>query len=408
MDFELSPEHQKIQEICRRLAPDFATRAAQHDREASAPVENYTLLRQEGLYGLTVPKEYGGWGGGYLGYVVAMDELAQGCPATALSFNMHCVVLPTLFEEPAVSAATRQRLADLAVRGQKLFAYSVSETGASSLLAGATFQSSTQARRVEGGYVLRGRKSFQSMIESCDYVIMMVHPEDNPDPLAGIVLLIPYPSKGLRVEEVWDTLGMRGTRSNDVILEDCFVPEESLVFATENVAAFYERAAHWGIGYLAVYLGVGAAAYRIACETLNQRVPRGFAQAMSYHPDLRRRVAEMSVDLEAARLLTRYAAWRTDREGTTPASVAALLRAKYFVGEAVNRIGRSALNACGAHALFKSSPLERLLRDGTSASIMPPSGDACLFGIGVLELGLNTKEMLPPLKAAARAGGVGR
>jgi alkylation response protein AidB-like acyl-CoA dehydrogenase len=181
-----------------------------------------------------------------------------------------------------------------------------------------------------------------------------------------------------------------------------------LVFATENVAAFYERAAHWGIGYLAVYLGVGAAAYRIACETLNQRVPRGFAQAMSYHPDLRRRVAEMSVDLEAARLLTRYAAWRTDREGTTPASVAALLRAKYFVGEAVNRIGRSALNACGAHALFKSSPLERLLRDGTSASIMPPSGDACLFGIGVLELGLNTKEMLPPLKAAARAGGVGR
>jgi len=111
------------------------------------------------------------------------------------------------------------------------------------------------------------------------------------------------------------------------------------------------------------------------------------------------------VDLEAARLLTRYAAWQTDREGTTPASVAALLRAKYFVGESVNRIARSALNACGAHALFKSSPLERLLRDGTSASIMPPSGDACLFGIGVLELGLNTKEMLPPLKTAAGAGG---
>jgi len=406
MDFELSPEHKKIQEICRRLAPDFATRAAQHDREASAPVENYTLLRQEGLYGLTVPKEYGGLGGGYLGYVVAMDELAQGCASTALSFNMHCVVLPTLFEEPAVSAATKQRLADLAVREQKLFAFSASETGASSLLAGATFQSSTQARRVAGGYVLRGRKSFQSMIESCDYVVMVVHPEENPDPMAGIVLVIPYPSKGLRVEEVWDTLGMRGTRSNDVILEDCFVPEESFVFATENVAAFYERAAHWGIGYMAVYLGVGAAAYRIACETLNQRVPRGFAQAMSYHPDIRRRVAEMSVDLEAARLLTRYAAWQTDREGTTPASVAALLRAKYFVGEAVNRIARSALNACGAHALFKSSPLERLLRDGTSASIMPPSGDACLFGIGVLELGLNTKEMLPPLKTAAGAGGV--
>jgi alkylation response protein AidB-like acyl-CoA dehydrogenase len=401
MDFELSPEHQRILAICRRLAPDFAQRAAQHDREASAPMENYALLRQEGLYGLTVPKEYGGLGGGYLGYVVAMEELAQGCASTALSFNMHCVVLPTLFEEPAVSVATRQRMADLAVGEQKLFAYSVSETGASSLLAGATFQSSTQARRVAGGYALRGRKSFQSMIESCDYVIMMVHPEDDPNPMAGIVLLIPCPSRGLRVEEVWDTLGMRGTRSNDVVLEDCFVPENSLLYETDNVAAFYERAAHWGIGYMAVYLGVGAAAFRIACETLSQRVPRGFAQPMSHHPDIRRRVAEMSVDLEAARLLTRYAAWQTDQEGRTPASVAALLRAKYFVGEAVNRITRSALNACGAHALFKSSPLERLLRDGISASIMPPSGDACLFGLGVLELDLNPKEMLPPLKPAS-------
>jgi len=89
MDFELSPVHQKIQEICRRLAPDFATRAAQHDREASAPVENYTLIRQQGLYGLTVPKEYGGWGGGYLGYVVAMDEswdFRRGSPTTAKRF----------------------------------------------------------------------------------------------------------------------------------------------------------------------------------------------------------------------------------------------------------------------------------------------------------------------------------
>jgi len=405
MDFELSPEHKRIQEICRRLASDFALRAAQHDRETSAPVENYARLRQEGLYGLTVPKEYGGLGGGYLGYVVAMDELAQGCPSTALSFNMHCVVLPTLFEEPAVPAAARKRLADLAVREQKLFSYSVSETGASSLLAGATFQSSSQARRVAGGYVLRGRKSFQSMIESCDYVVMMVHPEDNPNPMAGIVLLIPYPSRGLRVEEVWDTLGMRGTRSNDVVLEDCFVAEENLIFATDNVAAFYERAAHWGIGYMAVYLGVGAAAYRVACQTLSGRVPRGFTQPMSYHPDIRRRVAGMSVDLAAARLLTRYAAWQTDREGRTPASVAALLRAKYFVGEAVNRITRSALNACGAHALFKSSPLERLLRDGNSASIMPPSADACLFGLGVLELGLDTHEMMPPLKSAVPGTG---
>jgi alkylation response protein AidB-like acyl-CoA dehydrogenase len=95
-----------------------------------------------------------------------------------------------------------------------------------------------------------------------------------------------------------------------------------------------------------------------------------------------------------------HAAWRFDTEGMTPATVTALLRAKYFVGEAVARITRSALTACGAHALFKTSPLERLFRDGASAPIMPPSSEFCLNGVGMLELGLEPTEMLPPLKVA--------
>jgi alkylation response protein AidB-like acyl-CoA dehydrogenase len=61
MNFSLAPDHLRIQSICRELAADFATRAAPHDRDASAPVENYEALRQAGLFGLTIPKEFGGW-----------------------------------------------------------------------------------------------------------------------------------------------------------------------------------------------------------------------------------------------------------------------------------------------------------------------------------------------------------
>lgn len=213
MDFVLSAEHQKIQQVCRKLAEDFATRAGQHDRETSLPVENYEALKREGLYSLTVPKELGGWGAGYLGHTLA-------------------------------------------------------------------------------------------------------------------------------------------------------------------------------------------AAYRIACETLRERVPRGFAQPMSYHPTVRQRVAEMSVDLEAARLLLYHAAWKFDTEGSIPSAHAAFFRAKAFVGEAVGRITRTALTTCGAHALFKTSALERLFRDGASASIMPPAADFCLDAVGMLELGLDPRQMLPPLKIA--------
>ena len=78
MDFQLSPEHEKIRGVCREQAQDFATRAAEHDREVSLPLENYAARRGAGLYGLTVPKEHGGMGGDFTGYTVDMEEVAQG------------------------------------------------------------------------------------------------------------------------------------------------------------------------------------------------------------------------------------------------------------------------------------------------------------------------------------------
>lgn len=400
MDFQPTPEHRKLQETARRLGQDFATRAAQHDREISAPTENYEALKKEGFYGLTVPKEMGGLGAGYSGYVLVAEEISQGCPSTGLTFNMHAMILPLMMGHPQLSPEKCQQLVDIAVCQQKLIAASLSEPGTSSMIATLTFLPSAQSSRVPGGYKLRGRKCFLSMIESSDYAMVFAHPEENPNPLAANAFLVPVGSEGMHIENVWNTLGMRGTRSNDVVLDDCFVPDENVICPIDNYLNFMERAIQWGCAYTAVYLGIAASAYRTACETLRDRVPRGFSQPMSYHPDVRRRVAEMSVDLEAARLLLHKAAWMADTEGMTPATFAALLRAKYFVGETAARVTRSALNACGAHALFKSSPLEQLFRDGASGSIQTPSSDLCLFGVGMIELGIDPAEMLPPLKIA--------
>jgi len=400
MDFQLTAEHKKIQEVCRRLAADFATRAAQHDQEASLPVENYAALKREGLYGLIVPKELGGWGAGVLGWVLAAEELAQGCPTTALTFNMHIAALGIIMENPSASPAVKQHVATLAVQEQKLFASAVSEPGTSSLIGGATYMPGVRARWVDGGYALRGRKAFLSMLEACDYLMYTAQPDNTYNLLEMMLLIGPYPAPGQRVEHVWDTIGMRGTRSDTLILEDCFVAEEGVCFTVDNFLEWFVSILHWGVALGVVYWGVAAAAYRQACDILRQRIPRGFAQPLSYHPHIRHRVAEMSVDLEAAQLLMRHAAWKAETEGLTAATQAALLRARYFVGEATARITRSALTACGAHALFKTSPLERLFRDGASAPIMPPTSDASLDAVGMFELGLEPTKMLPPLKVA--------
>jgi alkylation response protein AidB-like acyl-CoA dehydrogenase len=119
---------------------------------------------------------------------------------------------------------------------------------------------------------------------------------------------------------------------------------------------------------------------------------------LAYHPDVRRHVAKMSVDLEAARLITYRSAWLSDTRGPTPETMAALYRAKYMVGEAVSRITRTALTLAGAHSIFKGSRLEQLFRDGAIAPIQPPQADFCLWNMGAFELDLNPVEMLPPLK----------
>jgi alkylation response protein AidB-like acyl-CoA dehydrogenase len=106
----------------------------------------------------------------------------------------------------------------------------------------------------------------------------------------------------------------------------------------------------------------------------------------------------MSVDLEAARLMTYHAAWLSDAYGPTSETTAALYRAKYLVGETVSRITRTALTLAGAHGVFKGSRIEQLFRDGAMAPLQPPPADFCLSNIGIHELKLDPMHLLPLLK----------
>jgi alkylation response protein AidB-like acyl-CoA dehydrogenase len=258
----------------------------------------------------------------------------------------------------------------------------------------------TRARRVDGGYRLTGRKAFASMIAVADYVMVMAYPDDATAPTAAMLLLVPPDAPGRRVEKAWDVLGMRATRSDSMVLDECWVSDDALLLRADDIVPFRRDGANWfWASYTPVYLGIAAAAYQAIVDTVRARTPPGFSQPLAYHPDVRRHVAEMSVDLEAARLLTLHSAWLSDTQGPTPATLSALYRAKYFVGEAVTRVTRTAMTLGGAHALSKTSPLERYFRDGAVAPVQFPPRDFCLAALGMLELGLDPRDVLPPLKS---------
>jgi alkylation response protein AidB-like acyl-CoA dehydrogenase len=311
---------------------------------------------------------------------------------------MHLSVVGPVMESPLISQATRERLAKMVVGEQKLIGGNFSEPVTSGLVG--TAIPLARARRVDDGYRITGRKAFASMIGVADYAMVMAYPDEATSPSAAMVLLVPRDAEGRRVAKVWDTMGMRATRSDQMTLEDCWVPDEALIVRSDDIIPFRRGGANWFWGsYTAVYLGIAAAAYNEIVNVVKGRTPPGFSQSLAYHPDVRRQVAEMSVDLEAARLLTYQSAWLSDTEGPTPATVAALYRAKYFVGEAVTRITRTAMTLGGAHALFKSSPLERFFRDGAVAPVQFPPRDFALTSLGMLALELDPADVLPPMKS---------
>ena len=397
MFFQMTDAQNRLVQRCRVLAADFATRAADHDREATHPSENYERLREEGFCALNIPKEWGGAGLGLFDHSLAFETLAQGCPSTALAFNMHLSMVGPLTLSNYIPSETKAQIAELAVGERKLIAGNFSEPTSTSLIGERHL--GTQARRADGGYRITGRKMFASMLEAADYCCVLTYPETASSPTAGLFILVPREAEGRRVEANWDTLGMRATRSDSLILEDCWVPESAALYQTDDIRLFRTEQAHWlWASYTPVYLGVAVAAYNEVLAVLKERRPPGYAQSLAYHPDARRQVAQMSVDLEAARLVTYHSAWLSDTHGPTPETLAALYRAKYIVGDVASRVTRMALGLGGAHAIFKGKRLEQLFRDGALAPIQAPQADFCLYNIGLHALGINPDDLLPPLK----------
>jgi len=229
----------------------------------------------------------------------------------------------------------------------------------------------------------------------------MAYPEGATSPSAGIILLLPCEVEGRTVDQNWDVLGMRATRSDSLILDECWLPESAAVFRSDDARRFRHSYLNWFWGsYTPVYLGVAQAAFDELRRVVHTRQPEGYVQPLAYHPDVRRHVAVMSADLEAARLITYRSAWLSDTQGPTAETTAALYRAKYMVGEAVSRITRTALTLGGAHGIFKTSRLEQLFRDGALGPLHPPPSDFCLYNMGLYELGIDPADVLPPMKPA--------
>jgi alkylation response protein AidB-like acyl-CoA dehydrogenase len=392
MDFQLDEHSSHLAELGRRLAADFAPRALEHDLDRSHPVENFEKLKAAGLYGVAFPPDLGGLGARTTGWLATVEALATGDASTALGFNMHYVATRIIADLEAVSAEARKRVADLVVQDGALICAPLSEPAASSLLP-ATYLPSLTAKRVPGGLQISGMKMFASLWEASDYAFMFAHPDWSDDPTHVVGFLMPTRQDGhVTVTDIWDTLGMRATRSNQVRISGAFVPDELVLCEFDDFLGNWIVAqAHitWG-GYTGCYLGVATAMSEWLQEALGSRTAKGFGQPMGYHPTISSAVGQIVTQVEAARLMMYHAAWEADENsGPSLATCAAFLRAKLMVANAISTIATLGTTAGGLNSLMRERGFELMLRDATTGPIMPPNALACAEMAGLIAMGLD-------------------
>lgn len=386
----LGDRQRALLDLAGRLGRErFAPRAAKYDREASFPFENYDDLREAGLTALCVPERYGGQGADFETYCLVSAELGRHCGATALTFNMHvCSTLWTglLADDLEMSAEQRERHERhraehyrRIVEEGAIYAQPFSEGGAA---AAGKAPFGTTARRVEGGYVLNGKKIFASLSGAADYYgVLCTEEKPNLSQKDTLYLAVPAKAEGVSIIGDWDPLGMRGTVSRTLLLQEVFVPESAELMPP---GIYFQAASRWPHMFLTLaptYMGIAQAAYDFTVQYLRGEVP-GVPVKRRMYPTKQLAVAQMFVTLQQTRALFLQAIGEARIDPSKEERLRAYA-AQYTIMENANELCRLAIRTCGGQAMLKSLSLERLYRDSRCGSLMLPwTAELCLDRLG--------------------------
>ena len=371
--------------LAKRLGKElFADRAAEYDRKAEFPTENYKDLHAAGLLALTIPAEYGGVGASYETYCRVSAELGRWCGATALTLNMHAQTMfwtgamyDDLVQDDEDKEARKQqneRRAKLyreVIEEGAIFAQPFSEPNTAAAAGKAPF--GTTARKVEGGWIVNGLKHFASLSGAAKYYSMICTIEtDEGDARSknAVYICVPADAEGFEIIGDWDPVGMRATVSRGLKMTEAFVPDD---LALLPPGTYYRLALTWPHMFFTLspsYMGISQGAFDFTIAYLRGEVP-GVHGTMRDIPVKQHSVAQMRLKLEQSLALFETT---IAQAGPSPSKTEQMraYAAQYTIMENAQEICALALRTCGGRTLLKSFPLERMYRESRCGSLMLP------------------------------------
>ncbi|MEO2141908.1 MAG: acyl-CoA dehydrogenase family protein [bacterium] len=380
----LNKDQQELVDTAERIAHEcLGPRAAEVDASGTNPKESWHDVWQNGLLTIGIPKKYGGHELDMLTYVMVIEKLAGGCTNTGMTVHMHSTVMR--FIDALGTDKQRAMYYPEIVDDGKLFGSWGSEP---QTRGGSAFRHTTITPDGDG-YVLNGEKNFCTMSGGAHRYMIHCNAQNTPDPIGSQVLaLIPNDVAGLSQMDEWNTLGMRGTVSPSMKLDNCVVTKDG-VLGKPGDGYHTGITQGFSLGFAAAYVGAAQTALDFTKDFCIKQTFSGASGRVADELLVQRTIAEMTMTLSSARMALYDAASQWEGKTANQRAVIAA-RPKYLATLASQDVSTKAIQISGGRSVHKRWPLERIYRDIRTSTLMPPTLDRCLELIGRDEFNLDT------------------
>ena len=352
-DFGLGEDIDLLRESVAAIATDtIAPRADEIDSSNEFPIDLWPQLGELGLLGITVEEEYGGAGLGYLAHVVAMEEISRASASVGLSYGAHSNLCVNQIRRWGTDEQKQRYLPKL-VSGEHLGALAMSETGAGSDVMGMR----TTAVRDGDNYILNGSKMWITNAPQAD--VLVVYALTDPGERRLSAFIVERDNPGVSTPQKLDKLGMRGSDTSEVLLQDCIVSAENMLGSEGKGAAILMS----GLDYERVVLAGGPLGIMRACMDLVMPYVhdrKQFGQAIGEFQLMQGKLADMYTTMNSCRAYVYAVANACDRGQTTRFDAAGCI---LVAAEQASWMASQAIQALGGNGYINEFPAGRLLRD---------------------------------------------
>lgn len=355
VSFQLTDEQEMLQKMARDfVAKEIIPIAAEYDEKEKFPRDIFDKAREVGLVNVNVPEEYGGLGASLLEEVILAEEIGYGCTGIGTSISAN-----GLADLPIIIAGSEEQkaywLGERLIDNGEIASYCVTEPAAGSNVVGMQ----TRADKQGAKYILNGSKTFITNASHADFFTIFA----KTDPSAGhrgmSCFVVDRNSPGITISKKFEKMGQRASDTAEVVFENVEVPEDNLLgpegsgFLTAMKVFDYSRP------------GVGASAVGLLRRAMDESIKYAqeretFGQQIYKHQAVGHKIAEMSMNYDAARLLVWQSAWITESGGSNPKLSAT---AKTFAADKAMEATVDAVQIFGGYGYMREYPVEKLMRD---------------------------------------------